>query len=482
MDDQNLTAAVLDALNAYHDLEALEAVQLASLQITRHLRRGLAVSSLMAAHATGLAVRRLVDQALAQLDRDQPAAADLLRLRFRQGRLVRELTDERRIGISTFYERQHKALAALATIVAEMEAQAGTASASRRRALMALLPPPTYRELVGCEEHLTFLAQTLTSSLSRPGYPLAITGLGGLGKTSLAREALVHWLAEHQPAIERILWATVAQGDGPAGLPEGRRERYALDQVLSQLGEQLDEPVNALPGNEQRLRLLAGRLAWEPSVVVIDNVETPDEVSLALTIANVLAPVAQLLITSRHRIDQTNVQPVELRELGVEDALRLMHLEAQRLRIEPLDDSTGREFYRHIGGNPLALKLVVAQTGYLPASPVLEGLHKREPSMHRLFAHVYDTSWQLLSERAQQILLGLVLLPPAGATWTGLRVAAESGGDRCDDTALAGAVDELAALSLLQVSPALDPVYSLHRLTYRFLERKLKLLEEENEE
>lgn len=481
MDSRNLTRVVLEALTAYNDLEVLNRSPLASLQITQRLRQALPLSSRVTPLATAWAVRQLLDQVLAQLDREQPDAADLLRQRFRHKRKVSELSDARQMGTSTLHSHQKKAVAALAAIVAEMETQAGMADATRRRALIALLPAPTYRELVGCEEQLVFLRQALTAGLDTPGYPLVITGLGGLGKTSLAREALVRWLMEHQPPIERILWATVVQGSGPAGLPQAQQERYALDRVVSQLGEQLDEPVNTLPpGNEQRLRLLARRLAQERSVVVIDNVETPDEVELALTIARFLAPVAQLLITSRHRIDQTNVQPLELRELGEEDALRLMRLEAQRLRIEPPDDVLGEAFYRQIGGNPLALKLVVAQTRLRPAGHVLQGLRGHSDSMQRLFAHVYDTAWQLLSERARQILLGLVLLPPAGATWEGLRLAAEASGELCGDEALAQAVDELAALSLLQVSPALDPVYSLHRLTYRFLERRLGLSEEQD--
>ncbi|MDQ4077691.1 MAG: NB-ARC domain-containing protein [Chloroflexota bacterium] len=480
MDENTLERVIRDALSSYYDLEALDRSPLGTLQITQCLRYGTPSSSLVATHVTGVAVRQLLDEAVIQLERDRPDAAELLRQRFRQGLLVNEVSAQRHIGTSTVYEHQQKAIAALTAVVAEMDAQAYTAAVSRRRALIARIPAPTYHTFVGHEPYLGQIGQALRAGLINPGSPLVISGLGGLGKTSLVREALVRWLTNEPSAIEHVLWATVVQSGDPIGGLSDRRERYTLEHVLAQVGEQLDEPVNALPSNEQRLRLLARRLGHESSVVVLDNVETPDEVTLALRIAQALAPVAQLLITSRHRIEQPHVDPLDLQELSEANARELLKLEAERLRIEPLDADTSREVFRQVGGNPLALKLVIAQTRRLPVRKVLQGLRDHAASINALYAHVYHTAWQLLSREAREILLGLILLPPAGATWEGLRLAVESEDAPCDDATLEAAVNELADLSLLQISPALDPVYSLHRLTYRFLERQSGLISDDN--
>ena len=228
--------------------------------------------------------------------------------------------------------------------------------------------------------------------------------------------------------MERVAWVAVVQATlwGAEGV-QAQRRSYALDQVLSDLGKQIEEPVDALPTNERRLRTLAKRLQEASTIVVIDNIETPDEAQVALTLAENLSPVAQVIITSRRRLELPTGRLISLSELPEPQALRLLALECARLSSCDLTESLGRQIFGAVGGNPLALKLVAAQLALLPAHQILSGFEAATQTAQELFAHIYAISWHLLTPAAQQALLGMFLLPPAGATWEGLRVAASAG-------------------------------------------------------
>jgi hypothetical protein len=473
-----LRDAVASSLKNYHDLDTLETSPLVELLVTRLLSAGLSgVSSTIASR--GLAVRQLLDMALEELQSAQPEAVALLRQRYCHDRSAAAMSKEQHRGVSTVHDHLKRAVSALTSVISEMEARAATESDERTRCLIAELPAPTYTDFIGHDSTLAEVCQALASGGPLHNSPVAVTGLGGLGKTSVVREALFRWISLYQPALEHVLWVTVVQSAGPPGMPSERRRSQTLEHVLHQLGDRLDEPLIALASNEKRLKALAERLARAPSVVVIDNVETPEEVSLALTLLDALSSVAQVLVTSRHRIDHPGVHPLYLRELTEQESASLLAAEARRLKHEPLDEDHMREVWRWVGGNPLALKLVMAQIAVLPLRQVLQGLQSHATTMETLMAHIYDTAWNLLSPMAQNLLLGMVALPLAGATWEGLCLAtgAEASAAGSGAGMLQQAVDELDSLSLLQITRSLEPTYSLHRLTYRFLERKLGLHE-----
>ncbi len=468
MPDFDWRAAIHEALRNYHDLEALQQSQLRQLRLVDALTTD-ATTPWLTVRATGLAVQTLLDRALAALAATRPQAAALLRQRFLDDLTTQQLHQARGTPVSTLNDHQRRAMEMLASIIIRWEAE--EEAKTRRRALALMLPAPSYQELVGFEPYLHDLREALDTAGASLGQPLFITGLGGIGKTSLTREALLTWLQDERTPVERVAWVAVVQATlwGAEGV-QAQRRSYALDQVLSDLGKQIEEPVDALPTNERRLRTLAKRLQEAPTIVVIDNIETPDEAQVALTLAENLSPVAQVIITSRRRLELPTGRLISLSELPEPQALRLLALECERLSSCDLTESLGRQIFGAVGGNPLALKLVAAQLALLPAHQILSGFEAATQTAQELFAHIYATSWHLLTAAAQQSLLGMFLLPPAGATWEGLRVAASAGAPP-DDAWLERVIAELTGLNLVQVghNPDQTPAYSLHRLTYAFL-------------
>lgn len=483
MSDINWDTTVKEALNCYHDLDALQRSTLGQkpLLMLSHAR---AAQALAAAGTLGLAIQRLIDQALHELNSWQPQMAGLLRLRFGFGRTGADLARSyaqiylKTTGIpsATLHDHINRAISALADILKRYEAEAADESVARRRALFMALPAPTYEHFVGYGRHLDQVAEALNQS-AWPAPPLFITGLGGTGKTSLIREALARWFRQGGVAVEQAAWVSVVQQQTSllAGAPT---PRFALDQVLSDLGRQLGVPVEALPNNDRRLQALKKRVIQQPTLIVIDNVETDAEAELALTIVESLAAVAQIAVTSRYRTVLSRGHMVTLHELPEEDALQLLAFEAERLQLASAQKDVLPEIYRTVGGNPHALKLIAAQLAYLPKEQVLSEFSGRSITARALFGHIYETAWTLLSPQAQDALLGLWMLPAAGADWRTLQDVLVSVGDDPTNLDIETVLHELVALNLVQVTPGMSHTYLLHRLTYHFIESKLGIASE----
>lgn len=469
-----ISKTVIGALENYDSLQSLQRSPLKSLTAIQMLLPR--EQGLLEPHAVGVAIRRLLMQALERLRQRQPEAATLLEVNYIQNMPNKEAARHLGLGDSTFYDHRRKALEALEAIIAEMEADAVEGQREVLRQRMARLPAPTYQRLIGVEPFLEQIQLALQAGLTQRGSPLVILGLGGIGKTSLALETILRWLTQESPPVEQVLFVRV---DSSSFL--GDSSPYLLDQILFTLGEQLDLPLAALPNPEQRLRVLSERLAKESCLLFLDNVETPHDVQVVEGLMTRLAPLAQVLITSRREVAYPTVKPLHLGELAEAHALALLEAETQRLGVDPLDESSQRKIFAAVGGHPLALKLVVGQVSKLPLDNVLAALHRSSHVADPLYTRIYETTWAMLSEVSRTLLLGLILLPPAGATWDGLRHAVEGSGLDADDAALESAVQELSAFNLLQISPTRPPIYSLHRLTYRFLEWKSGLLQGEEE-
>ncbi|MGH2544423.1 MAG: hypothetical protein ACRDIB_16645, partial [Ardenticatenaceae bacterium] len=247
-DKESLHAIVFEALRHYSDVAVLQQSRLNAFEVTR--ARIVHAPEPTGSMAGGVAVQRLLAEALTQLKARRPELAILLERRFLHNVPPAELGEEMGQSEGNIYKQQRRAVGALASIIAQMETEA--LETRRRR----FLPPQTYVELVGFAPQLQQIGAALTAGMARPGLPLVVTGLGGIGKTSLVREALVRWPEEERGKIERLLFVPLASQSGSLQ----RGARYALEEVIYTLGQQAGVRLEALPDNEQRLRELARRL------------------------------------------------------------------------------------------------------------------------------------------------------------------------------------------------------------------------------
>lgn len=338
------------------------------------------------------------------------------------------------------------------------------------------LPGKSYRELIGRD----ILIGNVLAALRDPSgkWIIAVDGMGGIGKTALAREIADRCTSEH--LFDAVVWDQ-APKESP-GMPTGKGKdkgtltfETVLDSIARQLGA-LDVP--RLKGPEKEIRLKA-LLQVQRVLVILDNLETAKESQneIVRRLLPLLNP-SKTLMTSRLRF-QGDVYAVHLPGLDEDGALRFIRQEAQEKNIQNISSASVSELKQiaeTTGGSPLALKLVVGQLGLLPLGTVLEQLRKvklpkgdsDKNDYVRFYKGIFSPSWKLLSEDGKKLLISMShFAPGVGGTYEAVKATS----DLSDET-LAGCVDELWRLSFLErgESPSLKKVrYYLHALTQYFV-------------
>jgi tetratricopeptide (TPR) repeat protein len=228
---------------------------------------------------------------------------------------------------------------------------------------------------------------------------VALWGAGGVGKTTLAAEA-VRELAE--TTGQRVIWTSA---DGRANFSFSTM----LDDIAEQLGRTDLRPLAPQPKGEELRTLLADA----PTLIVLDNFETipPEEESLC---TDFLAQRARCpaLITTRERIDKASLIP--LAAMSAEEASEFL----ERLIAQTQDPDIYAELdrdrlLRTAEFNPLIIQWIVAQID-LAQDPeeVLSDLAQGEGDAAQ---RVFDRSFNLpqMVDGGRAVLLALSLFMPS---------------------------------------------------------------------
>lgn len=460
--DDRFTARIHQALAAYHDDEALAAAlgELCCVReaLARRLTRGLAA-----------ACRAVLDEALDRLAGNAPKQAELLVERYIKRQTTRAAAYASNYSERAFFTRQKEAIAALAQIIWDAEEAlryAGTLTPEQRAALDRL-PPPTFTRLFGVSEKLAHLKRTLRAESSH--WLVALDGMGGMGKTALARKAAEELV--HEGRFTRVAWITAQQQAFIWGQTQTRAHpALTYPAFLTELARMLQAEINASQPQDEQERRLAAILAAEPTLIVVDNLETAADAQALVEGLDRLARPAKILLTTRHRVAAyEQVASLTLQQLSPDDALAFIRYHAEERNIPAIPAASPAELQRMIhvtDGSPLAIKLVIGQLAFLPLAQVLDDLAAVRPGTHDFFGFLFRYSWERLSEPAQHLLLHMPLLDARGTTWDDL--AAVSG--VALNGHFRGALEELVSVSLLNAGYAQGRLlYSIHRLTEYFI-------------
>ena len=331
------------------------------------------------------------------------------------------------------------------------------------------LPPPEYARLFGVAE----AQRDLADRLQRDSGPdvLSIEGLGGMGKTALAR-AVAFALAEESD-YDGIAWISARQtwlSDRGAieTMPDAAT---SLADIVARLATQLGFAELAGLSAADKLNRLAGFLKSTRHLIVIDNLESVSDVELLLPALLPLARPTRFLLTSRQTLSHfPAVACFPVRPLSPEDSRALVESELRRRgRSGVLPPAEMAALYEVVGGTPLALKLVASQMAHWPLPALLENLRRARHAPERLYTFIYQRAWLALSDPARQLLLSLLPLSADGEDVAWLREMSFLPPADFDD-----ALGQLRDFSLLETAGPDDaPRYRLHRLTATFLQTEV---------
>ncbi|MEM7033719.1 MAG: helix-turn-helix transcriptional regulator [Chloroflexota bacterium] len=314
--------------------------------------------------------------------------------------------------------------------------------------------------------------QRLQQAIEKQSVPwiISIDGIGGIGKSALAQALVRQSILKDR--FHDVIWISAKQEEFSPSIGTKAIEQPALDgatlihQLLEQFGAEEISPHTP----KERQIALTKLMKQMPYLVIIDNLETmTDYQALIPTLRQLVKPSKFLMTTRSSLYAYSDVYSASLSELNQVDALDLLKHESRLRGLEKLTQTSQpklAEIYNVVGGNPLALKLIVGQTCVLPLDEVLESLREAEgKKVEDLFTYIYWQSWHSLSQASRQILLSMPMISAQGGTFEQLgRVS------RLDVPQLREGLERLAALSLVQVGGDLvERRYKIHRLTETFL-------------
>lgn len=418
------------------------------------------------------AVNRRLLTTLEEMARRHADEARLLRLRY-----LDDMTAETvayRLGMSTpnLNKKQKKALQTLSDLLWRQEEAARTAQEAR---FLARLEAPTYDRLFGVEPLTSQLLPLLTTA-AQP-WLVAIEGMGGIGKTALADAVMRQAIARRHFAGYGWISARQQRFQLSGAIQAVAQPALTADQLIEQLACQLlmedatdKRPAAPMVACEATLARLTAHLKQTPHLIVIDNLETVTDLEALLPTLQRLINPTKVLLTSRTGLySETATYAFPLPELSEADALALVRHEAQ-LRNQPelatAPTATLQPIYDTVGGNPLALRLIVGQTRIHTLDLILADLKAaRGQAVTKLYTYLYRYAWEHLDDHSRRALIAMPFAPPHGATLDHL-----IGVSHLPATELRAALQQLVTLNLVNRTGALsESRYTIHSLTRAFL-------------
>lgn len=326
------------------------------------------------------------------------------------------------------------------------------------------LPPLTASQFVIRAEPYTAVLEGLHQRCAA----VVIVSLGGMGKTSLAREVAAHCLrrpdtGDNVPRFDAAVW--ISDKDTPGST--------SLTQVLDEIAYTLDYPGLTRFDQAHKRREIEHLLKRQRVLLIVDNFETITDAALLHWLMRLPEPSKALITTREYRKEfQQGAWLVELGGMSETEARQLIMERSRQLNLHLRDDdATIHQLIAVTGGNPKAMEVALGLVKSMGQS-LAQAIDQLRTGPENLFADLFTLSWSLLGQGAQQILLATTLFPTSADSAALAEVAGLS------EPAFFAAVRQLTELALLDTEQVDDPRQpargsmrrAIHPLTRAFVE------------
>jgi hypothetical protein len=321
------------------------------------------------------------------------------------------------------------------------------------------LPAPTYSQFVMRQQ----VYDEVLDGLRQRSAVVLMASLGGMGKTSLAREVAARCLSgeANLPGVAAVVWLSDKDRPGTTNLTV----------VLNEIARTLDYPGLAQFAYDEKRHEVEQLLRRQMVLVIIDNFETITDDALLDWLLRLPEPSKAIITTREYRRELRSSWPIDLGGMADAEAMLLIAERLRALKIEKLVDDPAQlgSLIRATGGNPKAIELAIGLIKY-ERRPLTQVVGDLSTARGALFDDLFLRAWSLLDAAARHVLLALTLFP-ASASHAAL--GATAGAQEADFDRAVNLLADLSLIDVQHVHMQSWPRYALHPLVRAFARNKL---------